>query len=319
MATVYLYAGQGAQKAGMGKDLYAHEEAFRRAFDSADGLDFDLHRVCFEDPDGVLMQTQYTQPCMTAVETGITAVLREAGLRPDYTAGLSLGEYSALEAAGVLTAKETIEMTAFRGKAMARAAEGISCGMTAVLGLPEADLQNCCRRAESLGTVSVCNYNCPGQMVIGGVKEAVDQAAVYAGEAGARRCIPLKVSGPFHTALMAPAGEELAAYFRQVTFREPEAVVMYNTLGGENKDGISIPDLLVKQVQSSVHMAQILRSLFAAGVTDFVEIGPGSTLTGFVRRTAKAMGISSYRTWNLDSYDAVHKYLEDRSGGTAAV
>lgn len=309
MATAYLYVGQGAQKAGMGKDLYEHEEAFRRAFDSADNVDFDLHRVCFDDPDGVLMQTEYTQPCMTAVETGITAVLREAGLRPDYTAGLSLGEYSALEAAGVLTAKETIEMTAFRGKAMARASEGISCGMTAVLGLPETELQKCCQRAEGLGTVSVCNYNCPGQLVIGGMREAVDQAAVYAAEAGARRCIPLKVSGPFHTALMAPAGEELDEYFRHVTFRMPEAVVMYNYLGGENANGIPISDLLVKQVQNSVYMEQILRNLFLAGVTDFVEIGPGNTLTGFVRKTAKAMGISQYRTWNLDSCDALHQYL----------
>lgn len=309
MITAYLYAGQGAQKAGMGKDLYENSEVFRRTFDSAQ-LDFDLKQMCFEDPEGKLMQTEYTQPCMMAVETGITAMLEEAGLHPDFTAGLSLGEYAALSAAHVLTAKEAIETTAFRGKAMARAAEGIECGMTAVLGLPEAALLTCCREASDKGVVSICNYNCPGQLVIGGEKAAVDEAAAYAREAGARRCIPLKVSGPFHTSLMAPAGSDLAQYFQHVNFRPAQSVVMFNCLGGENTAGLPVSDLLVRQVQSSVYMEQILRRLFAAGVTEFVEIGPGRTLTGFVRKTAAAVGTDNYTTWNLDTYDAVQHYLD---------
>lgn len=314
MTTAYLYAGQGAQRAGMGKDLYESSAVFRRAFDSAD-LSFDLHRVCFEDPDGVLVQTKYTQPCLAAVETGITAILRESGLRPDYAAGLSLGEYCALEAAEVLTARETIEMTAFRGEAMARASAGIRCGMTAVLGLSEASLENCCKEAEKEGVVSICNYNCPGQLVIGGEKRAVDQAAAYAMEAGARRCIPLAVSGPFHTALMAPAAKDLEGYFADVTFRAPGAILLFNCLGGENTAGTPIPDLLVRQVQSSVYMEQILRRLFAEGVTEFVEIGPGKTLTGFVKKTARELGVpaENYTLWNLDSAASVEAYLESLS------
>ncbi|MEE8836922.1 MAG: ACP S-malonyltransferase [Eubacteriales bacterium] len=309
MTSAYLFAGQGAQKAGMGKDLYEHSEIFRKVFDDA-ALDFDLKRMCFEDPDGKLIETQYTQPCLTAMEVGITEILREAGLRPDYTAGLSLGEYSALEAAGVLTAEETIEMTAFRGKAMAEAAKGIECGMTAVLGLSEATLQTCCSEASDEGVVSICNYNCPGQLVIGGEKKAVDRAADYAVEAGARRCIPLQVSGPFHTAFMAPAGKKLEAYFADTVFRPAQSIVMYNCLGGENTTGAPVGDLLVKQVQSSVYMEQILRNMFAAGVTEFVEIGPGKTLSGFVRKTAKAVGTDNYRTWNLDSFESVTEYIE---------
>ena len=167
MKLAVLYAGQGAQHPGMGRDFYEASPAFRAAFDSAE-LDFDLHRVCFEDPDGVLNQTEYTQPCMVAFACGVTAVLAEKGMQPAYAAGLSLGEYSALEAAGVFTAKQAIELTAYRGKAMADAAKGIDCGMTAVLSLDRNTLAQCCEQAAELGCVQICNYNCPGQLVIGG-------------------------------------------------------------------------------------------------------------------------------------------------------
>lgn len=309
MTTAWLYAGQGAQKAGMGKDLYENSETFRKIFDSAD-LDFDLKEVCFSDPDGKLDETQYTQPCLAAVEAGITGMLMEKGLRPDYTAGLSLGEYSALEAASVFTAKDEIELTAFRGKAMAEASRGIDCGMTAILGLSEASIETCCQEAADAGKVSICNYNCPGQIVIGGEKKAVDRAASFAMEAGARRCVPLRVSGPFHTSFMAPAGKALSRYFRNVTFHPAKSIVLFNCLGGENAAGTPVQDLLVRQVQSPVRMEQIIRRLFDLGVTEFVEIGPGKTLSGFVRRTAREIGASDYTTWNLDSCEAVEKYLD---------
>ena len=174
MKLAVLYAGQGAQHPGMGKEFYEESPAFRAAFDSA-ALDFDLHRVCFEDPDGVLNQTEYTQPCMVAFACGVTAVLAEHGVKPDYVAGLSLGEYSALEAAGVFTARQAIELAAYRGQAMADAAKGIDCGMTAVLGLDREKLSACCEQAAETGCVQICNYNCPGQLVIGGEKAAVDR------------------------------------------------------------------------------------------------------------------------------------------------
>ena len=260
MKLAVLYAGQGAQHPGMGKEFYESSPAFRAAFDSA-ALDFDLHRVCFEDPDGVLNQTEYTQPCMVAFACGVTAVLAEHGVQPAYTAGLSLGEYSALEAAGVFTAKQAIELAAYRGKAMADAAKGIDCGMTAVLGLDRTALSACCEQASALGCVQICNYNCPGQLVIGGEKAAVDKAAELAKAAGARRCLPLKVSGPFHTRLMAPAGDALAERFKTERFREMQIPVLFNCLGREKADADTIPDLLVRQVQSSVYMEDTLRRL----------------------------------------------------------
>ena len=166
MKLAILYAGQGSQHPGMGKDLYERYPAFREAFNAAD-LDFDLESVCFDDPEGVLNLTQYTQPCMVAFAAGVTAVLKENGVKADYLAGLSLGEYSALEAAGVFTAKQAVELAAFRGKAMADAAKGIECGMTAVMNLDRDALAKCCEEASALGCVQICNYNCPGQIVIG--------------------------------------------------------------------------------------------------------------------------------------------------------
>ena len=287
MKLAILYAGQGSQHPGMGKDLYEAYPAFRAAFDAAE-LDFDLKRTCFEDPDGVLNQTEYTQPCMVAFAAGVTAVLRENGVQADYLAGLSLGEYSALEAAGVFTAKQAVELAAYRGRAMADAAKGINCGMTAVLNLDRDALAKCCAEAADLGVVQICNYNCPGQLVIGGEKAAVDKAAELAKAAGARRCLPLKVSGPFHTTFMAPAGDALAKRFASEAFGAMQTPVLFNCLGREKTDAESIPALLEKQVQSSVYMEDTLRRLGELGVTDILEVGPGKALSGFVKKTLGA-------------------------------
>ncbi len=248
MSLAFLYAGQGTQHPGMGADLYEGYPAFRAVVDGAD-VDFDLKTTMFSDPDGVLNQTEYTQPCMVAFAAGMTAILAEKGITPDYAAGLSLGEYSALQCAGVFTAQQAVSLAAFRGRAMASAAAGRPCGMTAVLGLDREKLQQACQKASDAGVVEIANYNCPGQLVIGGEQAAVDKAAGLAKELGARRCMPLKVSGPFHTSLLAPAGDALREKFREISFGEMRIPVLFNCLGREMGPGDTIPALLEKQVQ----------------------------------------------------------------------
>ena len=284
MSIAFLYAGQGSQHPGMGADLYETYPQFRAVLDGAE-LDFDVKEVSFQDSQGVLNETRYTQPCMVAFAVGVTQILNHEGIRPDYVAGLSLGEYSALQAAGVFTPQQAISLVAFRGKVMAEAAKGVPCGMTAVLGLDREKLEQACEQASALGVVAIANYNCPGQLVIGGHQEAVDEAARLAKEMGARRCMPLKVSGPFHTPLLKPAGDALAEKFKGETFGEMQVPVLFNCLGREMGPDDTIPALLERQVQSSVYMEDTIRRLAELGVDTIVEIGPGKVLSGFVRKT----------------------------------
>ena len=282
----FLYAGQGSQHPGMGADLYESYPAFRHVLDqAAEEVDFDLKEVSFQDRQGILNETRYTQPCMVAFAAGLTAVLEEQGVVPAAAAGLSLGEYSALHAAGVFDARTAVGLTAFRGRAMEEAAAGRESAMMAVLGMGRELLQAACDEAAALGCVTIANYNCPGQLVIGGERAAVERAAALAKEKGAKRCLPLNVSGPFHTPLMAPAGEALREYFKGIDFAAPRIPVVFNCLG-DTAGGASIPELLVRQVQSSVWMEDSIRRLASMGLDALVEIGPGKALSGFVRKTA---------------------------------
>ena len=288
MKLAFVYAGQGSQHAGMGADLYEAYPAFREVFDRANA-GFDLKNLCFNGPEEQLSQTRFTQPCMVAFAVGVTKLLYAEEIRPCMAAGLSLGEYSALYAAGVLDEETVVPLAAYRGKVMEEAVGELPCGMVAVLGLGREPLQEACEEAAPLGLCEIANYNCPGQLVIAGEAAAVEKASALALEKGAKRCIPLKVSGPFHTALLAPAGDALRERFQTVAFRPMEVPVLFNCLGDRMGPADTIPALLERQVQSSVYMEDTIRRLAALGVDAVVEIGPGKTLSGFVRKTAPEM------------------------------
>ena len=308
MKLAFVYAGQGSQKVGMGKDFYQEFPQFAEIFNHAP-VDFDLKKLCFEGPEEQLSQTRYTQPCMAAFAVGVTDLLYQEGIRPQAAAGLSLGEYSALYAAGVFSRGTVISTVALRGKAMEEAARGLDCGMTAVLGLDREKLQSACDRAAELGVVQICNYNCPGQLVIGGEKAAVDRAGELAKELGAKRCMPLKVSGPFHTKLMRPAGDALAAHFKTLAFAPMAFPVYFNCKGGPMERGDTIPALLERQVQSSVYWEDTIRAMEAEGIDTVVEIGPGKALCGFFKKTAPAI-----KTYHIDTAADLHSVVSALKG-----
>ena len=309
MKTAFLYAGQGSQHKGMGKDLYNDYPEFKEIFDGVN-TDFDLKEICFEDPEGELSQTKYTQPCMVAFACGVTKILKNKGIKPDIMAGLSLGEYSALQASGVWSASEAVELASFRGNAMTRSSEGVDSGMTAVMGLTRDELQSCVNEASKLGVVSICNDNCPGQLVLGGEKAAVAAAAELAKNRGAKRCVPLNVSGPFHTSFMSKAGDELSDYFKNIDFEEEKIPVVFNLIGRERNVDETVKDLLIGQVQNGVKMTQSINYMLDKGVRRFIEIGPGRALTGFAKRCAKEKNIEDIECFSVETSTDVENLSE---------
>ena len=302
-----VYAGQGSQRVGMGQDFYEKYDSFRKTFDGATEAvkkvtDMDVAKLCFEGPEEQLSQTKYTQPAMVAFAIGVTKLLKEAGITADYTCGLSLGEYSALYEAGTINEEDVMELIAKRGKYMAEASEGLDVKMAAVMGADRETVFECCDKAnaELMGEkiVQAANFNCPGQIVISGDALAVDKASAYLKEAGAKRIVPLKVSGPFHTSLMKPAGDKLAEEFKNISFNEEQSKVVFNCLGREKNDSEDIPTLLEKQVQSSVYLEDSIKYMVDAGVDTIIEIGPGKAISKFINKT-----VDDVKVYSIDSVE----------------
>lgn len=277
----FTFPGQGAQYIGMGKEFYDTYAVCREVMDLASQVTgLPLPTICFEENEQIHI-TEYTQIAMLGVSAAILKAIEEKGLHSDVNAGLSLGEYGALIASGVMSMEDAFSVVRQRGIYMQ---EAVPAGgaMRAVMGMEAGLLEEICEQTE--GIVSVANYNCPGQIVITGEEAAVEAASVKLKEAGARRVIPLKVSGPFHSAMLTGAGEKLKEVLKPVQIRKFTTPYVTNVTAQYVRNPEEVKDLLVKQVSSSVRWQQCVETMIADGVDTFVEIGPGRTLTGFLRK-----------------------------------
>lgn len=292
--TAVIFSGQGAQYVGMAKDFYDSFEDSKKVFDEADDvLDIELKKICFEENDDI-NKTEYTQPAMVAAEVAIYEHLKNAGLKADVFAGLSLGEYSALVAAGAMTLADGIKTVRRRGILMQNEVPLGMGGMAAVIAMDADKIAEICENTP--GKVQIANYNCPGQIVISGEAEAVKAASAALAEAGAKRVIPLNVSGPFHSQMLVPAGEKLYDFLQGVDVAEGFAPYYCNADAEEVTDAAKVKELLKRQVYSSVRWQQTIENMIADGVDTFIEVGPGKTLTGFMKkinREVKSINIAT--------------------------
>ena len=304
--TAFLFAGQGAQYLGMGRDLYDHYSVVKETIDQASQvLGYDLRHL-IDNEEAKLNQTRYTQPAILATSVAIYRLLLEKGYQPDMVAGLSLGEYSALVASGALNFEEAVALVAKRGAYMEEAAPAGSGKMVAVLNTPVEVIEEACKKASELGVVTPANYNTPSQIVIGGEGAAVDRAVELLQETGAKRLIPLKVSGPFHTALLEPASQKLAKALQEVSFNEFECPLVGNTEAIiMEKDHIA--ELLTRQVKEPVRFYESIAVMQEAGIARFIEIGPGKVLSGFVKKIDKTATLA-----NVENQESLQALLENK-------
>lgn len=291
----FIFPGQGAQKAGMGKDFYENSEAARSFFDNAQEiLDFDLKEMCFGEHEELNL-TEYTQPCMVSVCLAIVRELKKRGINPDITAGLSLGEYAAVAAAGGMNELDAIKLVRRRGILMQSTVPAGEGAMAAVLGLDAKKIEEI---LESFENVWIANYNCPGQIVITGLTNEVQQASLALKEAGAKRVVELKVSGPFHSLLLKPAGEALLKEMESMPFSPLQVPYVANATAEIVEDSKKISTFFAKGIYSSVRWQQSIETMLENGVDTFVEIGPGKTLAGFMRKIAPKATV-----YNVSSFE----------------
>lgn len=299
----FIFPGQGSQYTGMGKDFYEQFEESREVFEKASELlGFDIKEIIFDENDKLHI-TEYTQAAMVTTMAAMLAHIKLMNIQPYVTAGLSLGEYAALIQSNVISVEDAIMLVRKRGIFMQQAVPLGQGTMAAVLGMENETVEAICAKTE--GIVSVANYNCPGQVVISGEKEAVDKAMKSLGEAGAKRVIALNVSGPFHSSMLESAGDNLRQELGKVSIKKPSIPYVANVTAQYVREQEVILDLLAAQVSSSVRWQQSVEAMIADGVDVFVEIGPGKTLSSFVKKIDKTKTVI-----NIDKVDDLEKLKE---------
>ena len=299
----FIYPGQGAQVCGMGQDFYEQTEIGKQVFDLAtEILGFSVPELCFTKNDRLDI-TEYTQAAMVTTSIAMTKVLEEKGVKPDVAAGLSLGEYCALYAAGAMTEKDAIATVRQRGIHMQEAVPVGQGAMAAILAMDASAIEEV---ISGIDGVQIANYNCPGQIVISGKKEAVETACEKLKEAGAKRAIMLNVSGPFHSRMLTGAGEKLGEVLEQVEIHPLSIPYVANVTAEYVTDAADVKPLLMKQVSSSVRWEQSVRAMLADGVDTFIEIGPGKTLAGFMKKIDRTV-----KVLNIEKLEDVDKVVEE--------
>ncbi|MBL4937670.1 ACP S-malonyltransferase [Clostridium sp. YIM B02515] len=301
----FIFAGQGAQYAGMGKELADNIEASKKIFEEADkALGFEISKLCFEGPKENLDKTENTQPAVLTTSIAALKALEEKGIKPDFTAGLSLGEYSALVCSGVLNFSDAVKLVRKRGRFMQEAVpEGVGT-MAAILGLSSEDVREICREASSLGIVEPANFNCPGQIVIGGEIEAVKAASEKAKEKGAK-VMPLSVSAPFHTSMLKPAADKLEEELKNIELGNVKTPIITNVTADYVGSTEEVKELLKKQVMSSVLWENTIKRMLDDGVDTFIELGPGKVLSGFVKKIDRKVKVV-----NIEDMKSLEKAVE---------
>lgn len=305
MKIAFVFSGQGAQHSGMGKELYDNFEVCREVFDKADNaLGFKISELCFGENDD-LNKTEYTQPAILTMSTAAARLMAEKGVKADYVAGLSLGEYSALVESGVFDFEEAVRLVRKRGRFMTEAVPAGEGAMSAVLNLSAELIEEACREASDAGRVMIANYNCPGQIAVAGDKAAVEKAEALVLEKGARKAVRLNVSGPFHTSLLKPASDKLKAELENITVNDMRIPVLTNLTGDLVESKEDIKDILTKQVMNPVKWEQTINRLIELGVDTFVELGPGKTLSAFVKKISKEV-----KVFNVEDIKTLEKTME---------
>ncbi|HWR61076.1 MAG TPA: ACP S-malonyltransferase [Clostridia bacterium] len=306
-----IFPGQGAQYPGMGKEIADNYVEAMRIFDLAsERLGIDMKKLCFEGDEEELKKTENTQPSILTASIAILEVLKLRGIEPHVTAGLSLGEYSALVASKAISFADAVELVKKRGKYMQEAVPAGEGTMAAIMGLERESVQECLKMASGYGVVEAANYNCPGQIVIAGHTKAVERACTIMKEKGAKRAIMLPVSAPFHSSLLKPAGDRLARDLENMEIRDNEMPVVSNVNAQVIMDKYQIKKCLIEQVSSSVLWEDSIRHMIDMGVGTFIEVGPGRTLSAFVKKIDKSLYV--YNVEDMESLENTIVNIRER-------